>query len=141
MTGLRSPSRERLLPLQKLSRATSRGVDTQACGVVRLAKENRIMSMAFSHELARAQQQRSQAIGSIFANAGAALIEQAQKMFAAFQRARRARATYRALCRLDDWTLRDLGMDRSELESVAREAGAGVDFTRMRSVHVRSMIV
>jgi uncharacterized protein YjiS (DUF1127 family) len=40
---------------------------------------------------------------------------------AAWQRHRRAHATYQALSRLDAHTLRDLGLDRSELASVAAE--------------------
>lgn len=46
------------------------------------------------------------------------------------------RATYRALVTLDSRTLRDLGMVRSEILSVAREIGRDYEFTRLRAGRV-----
>lgn len=48
---------------------------------------------------------------------------------------RRARATYLALRDLDARTLRDLGLHRSEILSVAREVGGEVDATRVLSMN------
>ena len=43
-----------------------------------------------------------------------------------------ARDSYRALCKLDARTLRDLGMDRSELRSVVLERHGEIEATRIR---------
>lgn len=49
----------------------------------------------------------------------------ARSLADAHARLRRRRATHQALAELDDRTLRDLGIDRSELGSIASGAGAG----------------
>jgi uncharacterized protein YjiS (DUF1127 family) len=45
-------------------------------------------------------------------------------------------ATYRALRDLDARTLRDIGLDRSELRSIAAEVGGAIEVTRVHAVHV-----
>ena len=50
------------------------------------------------------------------------------------RRWRDARAVYDALRQLDDRALHDLGFDRSELSSVAREATGGADYTRAHPI-------
>ncbi|HSV17533.1 MAG TPA: DUF1127 domain-containing protein [Casimicrobiaceae bacterium] len=50
------------------------------------------------------------------------------------RRSRDARAVYDALRQLDDRALHDLGFDRSELTSVAREATAGADYARAHPI-------
>jgi uncharacterized protein YjiS (DUF1127 family) len=55
----------------------------------------------------------------------------AARMRAQWQRRRKARATYLALSRLDSRTLRDLGFDRSEIQSVAAEISGSADSTRV----------
>ena len=44
-----------------------------------------------------------------------------RRLIADMQRGREEQATYRALAALDTRTLRDIGLDRSEIRSVARE--------------------
>lgn len=56
----------------------------------------------------------------------------ARRMVASWQRQRQARATYVALRDLDTRTLRDLGFDRSEIQSVAAEAAGQIDSSRTR---------
>jgi len=99
------------------------------------------MSLAFSHEVGRrAQLQRSQAIATILADVGRAIRAQADHVIAGWRASRRARATYQALSRLDDWTLRDLGMDRSELGSVSIETASKREFARVRFAHVKATL-
>jgi len=99
------------------------------------------MSLAFSHEVGRrAQVQRSQAIATILADAGRAIRAQVNHVIASWRASRRARATYQALSRLDDWTLRDLGMDRSELQSVSIEASTRIEFARVRAAHIKATL-
>lgn len=54
----------------------------------------------------------------------------ARKVVAREVQLRRARATYEALSRLDDRTLRDLGLDRSELCSIGMEFATNHSHTR-----------
>jgi len=97
------------------------------------------MSLAFSHEVGRrAQEQRSRAIATILADAGRAMRAQINHVIAGWRASRRARATYQALSGLDDRTLRDLGMDRSELESVSIEASTRLEFARVRAARIKS---
>lgn len=49
------------------------------------------------------------------------LARQAQGLIEAERQRRQAQARWRALRELDDRTLRDLGIDRSELPSIARD--------------------
>jgi uncharacterized protein YjiS (DUF1127 family) len=51
------------------------------------------------------------------------LIQRATQRYQAWQRQRAARANHRLLMALDDTLLRDLGMDRSELLSIAMNPG------------------
>ena len=55
-----------------------------------------------------------------------------QRHAAEARRRRQARANYLALFELDVWTLRDLGLHRSELLSVASELSGTVEATRTR---------
>ena len=54
----------------------------------------------------------------------------------AWRQRRQARETYRALRELDAHTLRDIGLDRSELRSIAAEVSGALEVTRMHAVHV-----
>jgi len=56
--------------------------------------------------------------------------------FVAWRQRRQARETYRALRELDVRTLRDIGLDRSELHSIAAEVSGAREVTRMHAVHV-----
>jgi len=56
----------------------------------------------------------------------------ARKAYARYRQLRQARATYDVLRHLDDWTLRDIGFDRSELKSVAAEMTGMAEHTRQR---------
>ena len=57
----------------------------------------------------------------------------ARRGYARWARRRHARATYLALSEIDERTLRDLGLHRSELMSVATEISGGAESTRARS--------
>jgi uncharacterized protein YjiS (DUF1127 family) len=54
----------------------------------------------------------------------------------AWRQRRQARETYRALRELDAHTLRDIGLDPSELRSIAAEVSGALEVTRMHAVHV-----
>jgi len=62
------------------------------------------------------------------------LIDQAKRMYGAWQRHRRAAATRRALDQLDALTLHDIGLDRSELHSIAGELTGEIDRTRAHAL-------
>jgi uncharacterized protein YjiS (DUF1127 family) len=75
---------------------------------------------------------RAAAIADGFASAWSATLGTVRSTFAAWRRQRLARATYRALLDLDRRTLRDLGLDRSEIGSIAAELSGAVGATRIR---------
>jgi uncharacterized protein YjiS (DUF1127 family) len=49
-----------------------------------------------------------------------------------YQQRRHAKLTYDALRELDDRTLHDLGLDRSEMTSIAAEVTAAAEYSRVR---------
>jgi uncharacterized protein YjiS (DUF1127 family) len=55
-----------------------------------------------------------------------------RQRLANYRQGRQAHATYRALSRLDARTLRDIGLDRSEIRSVAAETGGLTAVTRVQ---------
>ncbi|CAG0949580.1 hypothetical protein BURK1_00116 [Burkholderiales bacterium] len=61
----------------------------------------------------------------------------ARRLFALWKRSRDVRDTYLALREVDVRTLHDLGIDRSEILSVAAEIGGDADPTRVRSMIAR----
>ena len=65
-----------------------------------------------------------------------ALAAMSHRLYGAWCRRQQAWATYRALRRLDARTLRDIGLDRSELPSIAAEVSGALEVTRMHAVHV-----
>jgi uncharacterized protein YjiS (DUF1127 family) len=64
-----------------------------------------------------------------------AVADAVRPAIARWREQQRARAAYRTLQALDTRTLRDLGLDRSELLSVATELAAGASSTRVRIYH------
>jgi uncharacterized protein YjiS (DUF1127 family) len=59
-----------------------------------------------------------------------------RRLYSKWSQRQQAWATYRALRDLDARTLRDIGLDRSELRSIAAEVGGALEVTRMHAVHV-----
>jgi uncharacterized protein YjiS (DUF1127 family) len=57
------------------------------------------------------------------------------RAYAEWQRRSHARAVYATLSQLDTRTLRDLGLDRSELTSVAAELTGSAALTRTRAIN------
>ncbi len=57
-------------------------------------------------------------------------------LYGAWRQRQQAWATYRALRDLDARTLSDIGLDRSELRSMAAESSGALEVTRMHAVHV-----
>ena len=70
-----------------------------------------------------------------------ALRKRVAALAAAWRRARDARATDEALQSLDDRALHDLGLDRSEISSLATRAGRRGDPTRVRMSHALNGLV
>jgi len=81
-----------------------------------------------AHLEARAR--RAQAIGQAVARGTRAVGRLLREAYAAWQARRAAREVYESLSQLDDRMLHDLGIDRSELTSVAREASGQTEHTR-----------
>ncbi|HTN47804.1 MAG TPA: DUF1127 domain-containing protein [Burkholderiaceae bacterium] len=79
---------------------------------------------------------RARAIGDLISGATHAASAAIRRFIAEARRQREEQATYRALAGLHARTLRDIGIDRSEIRSVARELAHGQP-TRMhaRSAH------
>jgi uncharacterized protein YjiS (DUF1127 family) len=92
---------------------------------------------ATSYELQEAARtDRARAVGETLSRVFRALASVAKRVYAAYRRRRAAAATYAALSELDDRVLRDLGFDRSELSSVAREFSGMSDRTREHAVRM-----
>jgi uncharacterized protein YjiS (DUF1127 family) len=84
--------------------------------------------------LHRAHADRSHAMADVLAAVWRAVRSLAQHAYASHQRRVRAREVYDTLRRLDDHMLHDLGLDRSELSSVAAEATGGAEHTRAQTM-------
>ena len=69
--------------------------------------------------------QRARAIGQSIAGAARRLASSLDRLVADYHRHSLERATGRALAELDARALRDIGLDRSEIRSVARELAQG----------------
>jgi uncharacterized protein YjiS (DUF1127 family) len=87
-------------------------------------------SYALYHD---ARAHRDYALAEIIATAFVAIVDVARHAVERFRQWRDARATYDVLRELDDRSLRDLGLDRSELESIAAEVAGTTERTRVRA--------
>ena len=63
-----------------------------------------------------------------------AAVAKLDRLAARVRRRRRARVFRAELCHLDDHMLHDLGIDRSEIDSVAGEMAGLTEATRMRAL-------
>jgi uncharacterized protein YjiS (DUF1127 family) len=72
----------------------------------------------------------------LFADIARAVAAVSRRLSGAWRQRQQAWATYRALRDLDARTLRDIGLDRSELRSIAAELGGAIEVTRVHAVHV-----
>ena len=82
---------------------------------------------------AAARTQRARAIGAAIAGAARALASTLRQLLADYRRHRDERETHRALAWLDARALRDIGLDRSEIGSIAHELAGGYS-TRIHSM-------
>jgi len=73
-------------------------------------------------------------LGEIIVALMQALAAFARQSLARHRQRRQARSTYDALRQLDDRTLRDLGLERSEIRSVAAEVAGEAERTRVRAL-------
>lgn len=87
------------------------------------------MQIALAARVARAEASWSMAFRGVHLVAAAV-----RRAVAAWRRQRDEHATYQALSGLDQRTLRDIGIDRSEARSVAAELGGRADRTRARAL-------
>jgi uncharacterized protein YjiS (DUF1127 family) len=83
---------------------------------------------------AAAREFRAASLRAILAAIGASLLAQFKPLYSSWQRYQLAAATHRALSQLDARTLHDIGLDRSELHSIARELTGEIDRTRAHSL-------
>ncbi len=77
---------------------------------------------------------RGASLAAVLGTLIAAMSAAAHRLYASWSRAKSARATYRALRELDTRTLHDLGLDRSEMRSVAAEIAGESDRTRVQAL-------
>jgi uncharacterized protein YjiS (DUF1127 family) len=94
------------------------------------AGDSRPSSYALYHD---ARAYRSYALGEIVAEALVALVDYVRRAVERARQRREARATYDVLRELDDRSLRDLGLDRSELASLSAELAGETERTRIRA--------
>lgn len=98
------------------------------------AGESASSGLPGSYELHRAARaDRSLMLGSIIVAAVQAVVAIARRAYVRQRQRHRASATYDVLRRLDDRMLRDLGIDRSEIGSVAAEMSGIEQQTRVRA--------
>jgi uncharacterized protein YjiS (DUF1127 family) len=88
----------------------------------------------------QARADRHAGIAEIIAVVAEAVATRARRGIASWRRAREAHATYRALNGLDARTLRDIGIDRSEMSSVAGEIAGTADRTRVQALNTLRML-
>jgi len=91
-----------------------------------------------SHELyMAARSHRAFVLGELAAVAVEIVADFGRSVAERYRRSRRAAAAREALRQLDDRTLRDLGIDRSEIASVAAEAAGATESSLSHEVRVR----
>jgi uncharacterized protein YjiS (DUF1127 family) len=83
---------------------------------------------------AAARDFRAASLRAILAAISASLFAQFKRLYNSWHRYQLAAATHRALSQLDARTLHDIGLDRSELHSIARELTGEIDRTRAHSL-------
>ena len=89
-------------------------------------------ALAGSYELHRAARAyRSLMLGSIIVAAIQAVVAIARRAYARHRQRQRASAIYDVLRKVDDRTLRDMGLDRGEIWSVAAEMSGEAQQTRV----------
>ena len=71
-------------------------------------------------------------LARVIQSGGRAALAALQQLVASWKRRRLARQAILALYKLDAWTLRDLGLDRSEILLVAAEVSGGAELTGAR---------
>ena len=84
-----------------------------------------------------ARAQRAFALGEIAAAAVQAIVSLARRLRLSYERSRRTAAARAALRALDDRTLHDIGLDRSEIASVTAEAQGEAEPSRAQVVRMR----
>jgi uncharacterized protein YjiS (DUF1127 family) len=91
-----------------------------------------------SHELyMAARAHRAFVLGELAAVAVETVANFARSLVASYRRSRSAAEARQALRELDDRTLHDLGIDRSEIASVAAEAAGATESSLAHEVRVR----
>ena len=98
-----------------------RALAASGFGEAALLHIDRYRHLAAAELNAAARADRSQRLGVLVATAASAAARGLRQLNARFDRWRRRRATVLALQSLDDHNLRDIGLDRSEILSLARE--------------------
>ncbi len=93
----------------------------------------------------QARGHRARSVSKIVASALGALAAGMRQLYTSWQRQQRVSATFRALSALDTRTLRDLGIDRSEILSLANAAaghtgGSPLHFMSIRACGHRPLI-
>jgi uncharacterized protein YjiS (DUF1127 family) len=112
---------------QSARAATQSGADA-------LAESASLMWPDISRMYQAARSARARAMGALMIAAIHAAGALAHREYERLGRYRRARSVRTALADLDDHTLRDIGLDRSEISSVAAEMAGMAARTRMRTL-------
>jgi hypothetical protein len=121
----------RSAPVSVLNPAPVGGIDA---GMVRLAPSAAVRSSFELHAAARSE--RSRQVGELIVRALRWLNGNLERYLERRRQRALERATFRALMALDNRTLRDLGMVRSELMSIAREIGRDSELGPLRAARV-----
>lgn len=109
--------------------AASSGFGDAATGSLPVSPAPDAMQLAIA-----ARAERDAALAEIIATMVTAMSDAIRGVIVRWKRIRSERETFRALHALDARTLRDLGMDASELRSVAMEVSGATDPTRAHAL-------
>ena len=110
------------------------GVALRGAGFATAVRASSASRRTFHHPLRAAPAHRPITVGGVIVALMRAAAAFARRALTRYRQRRHAGAAYDALRQLDDRALHDLGLDRSEITSVAAELAGETERTRVRAL-------